>query len=1144
MSWETIALAPPMSSSPSPRPVSPASLDVEGLSLDAFPQGITVADGQGRIFQANAAAGLILGLSASEHLAQTLQTMDWQLFQADGAPLAPENCPGLRALQEQRRIEAPELGVLRPDGKLVWLNISATPLGPDRVLITYVDVSEAKRIREALWQSEVQNRALIEAIPDLVFTNQRDGEFLTCHATDSRGLFVPPADLLHRKLEEVLPGPLAERFLEVFAAVLDNHSVEQVDYSLLMGSEERQFEARVAPGTEATVVTIVRDVTERKQAESALKASEALYRELLEWQGEGFGMVDEEECFLVANPVAEAIFGVGPGQLLGRSLLDFLPPSQQDLVRRETALRAQGAHNTYELQIQRADGALRTLLVTGTPRPLREGEPHQSIGVFRDITERKEFDQRLLESEARLQRAESVARFGNWELDLGRRRFRASEGAKTIYGLRGEEWSPAEVQGMVLPEDRTRLDAAFEGLIKRDRPYDIEFCIRRPDDGLVRHIHSIAEFDQRRKVVFGVIKDITQRKQAEEALRAKNEQYDNLVASIPVGVYVIRSRPDESIAFDYVSPQMAALLGMDPEWLKADIQLAFQAIHPEDSAAFVQLNLDGLRQRVPFDWTGRILVGGVVRWFHIESVPRAEASGDVVWHGMVTDITDRKQSEEALRESEAQLRVIFEATGAGIILVSPQGEIEYANRHMTEMFGMAYEALLGTRYISLLHPSEQQVGDQRMQQLIAGEIQLVALERRYIRADGTDFWGHLTGRRLENPDGSLRALVGIITDISQRKQAEAEQRNLEARLNQAQKLESLGSLAGGVAHDMNNVLGAILGLASAHIEAQAPGSPTHRAFGTIIKATERGGAMLKSLLSFARQSSAEMRDLDLNAIVREVVHLLERTTLAKVNLVLELAPDLWPMNGDASALTHAFMNICVNAVDAMPGNGTLTLRTRNLDTGWIEAQVEDTGLGMPDDILAKALDPFFTTKDVGKGTGLGLSIVYRTVQAHEGKLELRSEPNQGTCVTLHFPAQAASAQDSRASGKFQTTGSRPRLDILLVDDDELIQSSMQALLEVLGHRVFIATRGEEALAKLHAGLQPDLVILDMNMPGLGGAGTLPRLRALYPTLPVLLATGRADQAALNLVDAHAHVTLLAKPFSMKQLQAFLEPIGR
>jgi signal transduction histidine kinase/ABC-type amino acid transport substrate-binding protein len=210
-------------------------------------------------------------------------------------------------------------------------------------------------------------------------------------------------------------------------------------------------------------------------------------------------------------------------------------------------------------------------------------------------------------------------------------------------------------------------------------------------------------------------------------------------------------------------------------------------------------------------------------------------------------------------------------------------------------------------------------------------------------------------------------VISIVRDVTERTRAEDENAKLQAQLQQAQKMDSLGSLAGGVAHDMNNVLGAILGMASANIEAQPVGSPAYRAFDTIIQAAARGGKMVRSLLSFARQSPVDEQELDMNAILREEVSLLERTTLAKVRLEMDLAPDLRPVRGDASALTHALMNLCVNAVDAMPDDGTLTLRTRNVDEGWIEITVEDTGSGMPKEVLEKALDPFFTTKGVGKG---------------------------------------------------------------------------------------------------------------------------------------------------------------------------------
>jgi CheY-like chemotaxis protein/anti-sigma regulatory factor (Ser/Thr protein kinase) len=359
-------------------------------------------------------------------------------------------------------------------------------------------------------------------------------------------------------------------------------------------------------------------------------------------------------------------------------------------------------------------------------------------------------------------------------------------------------------------------------------------------------------------------------------------------------------------------------------------------------------------------------------------------------------------------------------------------------------------------------------------------------------------------------------------------------------------MESLGTLAGGVAHDMNNVLGAILGLASAHIGNQPSGSPLHQAFDIICKATERGGKMVKSLLSFARQSPAESTRVDMNAVLKEEVGLLERTTLAKVRLKMDLEAELRPIHGDASALTHAFMNLCVNAVDAMPEKGTLTLHTRNIDNDWIEVVVEDTGIGMPKEVLEKAVEPFFTTKGTGKGTGLGLSLVFSTVKAHRGQMAIESEPGQGTRVMLRFPAcqLEAPVQTAPPATVDATLPAHGSLKVLLVDDDDLIQSSVRMILEVLGHStVTTAPSGEEALTLLEAGLEADLVILDMNMPGLGGIGTLPRLRALRPQVPVLLSTGRVDQKALNLASIHPGVSMLSKPFRLEELQKHLESIG-
>jgi len=295
--------------------------------------------------------------------------------------------------------------------------------------------------------------------------------------------------------------------------------------------------------------------------------------------------------------------------------------------------------------------------------------------------------------------------------------------------------------------------------------------------------------------------------------------------------------------------------------------------------------------------------------------------------------------------------------------------------------------------------------------------------------------------------------------------------------------------------------------------------------------------MVRSMLAFARKTPATDGNVDLNGLTGEVVRLLERTTLARVRLTLDLDGELRPIRGDADALAQALMNLCINAVDAMEGAGALNLATLNLDGGWVELRVEDSGCGMPPEVLERALTPYYTTKEEGRGTGLGLALVYSTVKAHGGELALESAPGAGTRVRLRFPGVAAPSAGS-APAAAPPAAIRP-LRVLLVDDDELVLRATAMLLGTLGHTATTAATGEEALECLARGLDPEVVILDMNMPGLGGHGTLPRLRALRPDLPVLLATGRADQKAVDLVAAHARVSLLPKPYALEDLNRCL-----
>jgi PAS domain S-box-containing protein len=402
-------------------------------------------------------------------------------------------------------------------------------------------------------------------------------------------------------------------------------------------------------------------------------------------------------------------------------------------------------------------------------------------------------------------------------------------------------------------------------------------------------------------------------------------------------------------------------------------------------------------------------------------------------------------------------------------------------------------------------------------------------------AKGRSIWVRTQGFPMIK-EGRTIEVIRVIQDITDRFLAEKEALKLEAKLHQAQKMESLGLLAGGVAHDINNVLAAILAVATIHRRRAADGTPLYQDMETITQACLRGGTLVKSLLGFARKDLHEERLLNLNDLIRQGLNLLEPLTPERVTIQADLSDSLREMMGDPAALNRALMNLCMNAFEAMPDGGTLTLRTRNEGPDALLVEVEDSGLGMAPEVLQQAMAPFYTTKQSSTDTGLGLPIVYGTIRAHRGTVDLQSEPGRGTIVRLGFPAY-----DSIPSEKpgVQTSGgdeASAKKSILFVDDDPLLLQAMPRAIEHLGHSVRAVTNGKQVLALIDQGFRPDLVILDVNMPGIDGLETLLQLRERAPMLPVLLSTGNPSQAVQDLVKQLSGVSLIAKPYTLEDLK--------
>ncbi|MBO1074199.1 response regulator [Roseomonas marmotae] len=497
---------------------------------------------------------------------------------------------------------------------------------------------------------------------------------------------------------------------------------------------------------------------------------------------------------------------------------------------------------------------------------------------------------------------------------------------------------------------------------------------------------------------------------------------------------------------------------------------------------------------------------------------------------MVLSALERRRLTRALETERALLRGLLDASADPLSFKDTEGRFIRLNAAKAQSLGGRVEDLLGRRETDLL-PSEQAAA-------------LAGAEREVMRSGrGTDRVGQLSGdggtrwmrvQRLPilDRDGRPTHLATIEHDLT-------EQRMLEERLRQAEKMQALGTMAGGVAHDFNNLLTAILGSLDLVLQSGTNQGRQEMLLKTAITAAERGSALTRRLLSFSRKRELQLRPTDVNRLVQEMDGLLSRSLGEQVEVVRLLAPDLWPALVDQEQFALGLLNLCINSRDAMPEGGVVTLSTRNASVGEDEVPdlhagdyavlaVADTGQGMSPDIMVKAFEPFFTTKEVGKGTGLGLSMVYGLARQSGGTVTLASQPGHGTVVEVYLPRS-----EWPAASRQQQEGQAPACQscrVLVVDDDASVRGITTTFLNELGHQTLEAADGASALALLEGDEAVDLLVTDFAMPGMSGDDLAARARVRRPGLPVLLLTGYADPA-----NRSSPYPVLRKPFRQTEL---------
>ncbi|MCA1742712.1 MAG: response regulator [Desulfovibrionales bacterium] len=517
-------------------------------------------------------------------------------------------------------------------------------------------------------------------------------------------------------------------------------------------------------------------------------------------------------------------------------------------------------------------------------------------------------------------------------------------------------------------------------------------------------------------------------------------------------------------------------------------------------------------------------------------------------------IQDLEKVESELILAEDRLKKIFDNTQDAILIHDLDGKTLDVNDQMCRMYGLTKEEALEVTIENISSsrmPMENLL--EKWQKVLNGEKLLFEWEARRPK-DHSVFNVEVSIQKISFHDKDI--VLANVRDIAERKRAEEEQEKLQSQLLQAQKMESVGILAGGVAHDFNNLLQVIRGNMELLEQRNVSDSQFPSRISTITKSLDRAAQLVKQLLFFSRKAESQKVQVDLNQEMESMTRILERTIPKMINLDLHLDPALWPISGDPVQIEQILINLANNSVDAMPNGGRLCIETSNvqLDQNFVRLHpgsstglhvlltVSDTGSGMDRETLAHIFDPFFTTKEVGKGTGLGLASVYGIVKAHNGYIQCYSESGQGTTFRIYLPALERgdlAAVDPEQETFFQGGNEI----ILMVDDDLDIRELTTEYLEMLGYCVQCAASGEDALKVYQdSGNGIDLVLLDLNMPGMGGYKCLKELMRIDPKVNVVIASGyTANSRGEDVFSAGAR-GFIGKPYQLKELTAKIREI--
>jgi len=1010
------------------------------------------------------------------------------------------------------------------------------------VVALVVDLTRRHADEAALLESEARLTAVLESVSDGFFAIDADWRFTVFNTAAERHFGRLRDDVLGRRIWDLLPGGRESGFGRRLVQIASTG--EPAAFEMRSRARpDRVVEMRVSPQFGGGLAVSFSDITGRRRAEDSLRISEERLR--LATEGAGMGTWDFD---LIAgrghwSDSSFAIMGYAPTPDRSWTFDMWLARVHPDDVARarEAAARAKAEGGSYgaEYRVRRADdGQERWVQAFGHYVYDAAGVPVRYIGVFFDITERKRADEALRESEARFAAIANSIDQMIWSTrpdgfhDYYNDRWYEYTGVP--YGSTdGEAWND-----MFHPDDRERAWTTWRRCLETGEPYHIEYRLRHRS-GQYRWVIGRAQpvRDEAGRIVrwYGTCTDVHDLKTAEAALRESEERFRLIADSAPVPMWVTRlDRKREFVNRAYVD-----FLGIsyeeavDFDWRSV--------IHPDDLPRIHAEQVEKEASLRPFTLEARYRdARGEQRWLRSESRPRWGPNGEHVGYiGVAYDVTIAKDAETALQalvaERTAELEALYTKTPTILQSQSPDGRLISVSDKWLEFMGYDHrDEVIGRPIRDFIAPEsvERHVAENWPRLLAEGGFDDV--EYRALKKSGEIAEVLVSSRVWYDARGRFARTMAAIADVTDKKRT-------EEALRQAQKMEAIGQLTGGVAHDFNNLLTPIMGSLDMLRRRVTGDERAQRTVDLALQATSRATTLVQRLLAFARRQDLEARSVDVADLLAGIEELVARSLGSGVRVVVEAPASLPPAHADPNQLELAILNLAINARDAMPGGGTLTIRARERELGraapdlkagrYVRLSVSDTGVGMDEGTLRRAIEPFFSTKGVGKGTGLGLSMVHGLAAQLGGALRLSSTPGVGTTAELWLPVAAEPVASAAVPATAPHRAERAAV-VLLVDDEDLVRAGTADMLADLGYRVVEAGSGREALAKLREGLAPDLLVTDYLMPDMNGADLALEAVRAQPDLPVLMITGYT-----NLERQTGNLPRLMKPFRQEELAA-------